>query len=222
MEWTENSISAHTRAIELGSDCIETDLQLTADGYIICMHEPCIDIPKHEEGRTCSVSDLTLEEILTASVTSCPIATLQELLQLDRGGVGLFLELKPECLQPKRIICAVLSQLELFNGWGSSEIYMGSFSLDIKRELCLSIHPQRRVGLAHFEGDFLPQLTMQPGTMAVHDHLLTAGRIEMMRKEGIEIWAWPVNDAVRAKELVVQGISGIITDDPKLMFEAFV
>jgi len=58
--------------------------------------------------------------------------------------------------------------------------------------------------------------------MAVHIHLFTQGRMEMMRKEDIDIWAWPVIDAVRAKELLIQGISRIITGGPKLMLQAFV
>jgi glycerophosphoryl diester phosphodiesterase len=50
----------------------------------------------------------------------------------------------------------------------------------------------------------------------IPDHRLIGGELGV----DIAVYAWTVNDETRARELVVLGVDGIITDDPKRMSEA--
>jgi glycerophosphoryl diester phosphodiesterase len=56
----ENSIQAYQRAIDMGVDIIEVDVQKTQDGHLIIMHDLTVDRTTDGKGR---VSDLTLEQI---------------------------------------------------------------------------------------------------------------------------------------------------------------
>ena len=46
---------------------------------------------------------------------------------------------------------------------------------------------------------------------------LNADPIKAIHARGMKVWAYTVNDGSRAKELIADGIDGIITDDPALL-----
>jgi len=113
-----SSLSAFKAAIPMGPDYIETDLQLTRDGILICFHDLVLEnrtnveqlFPdRHVEisrgGKTVKtwyVNDFTLDEIKTLDYGSwfAPqysderIVTFQELIDLSLGKVGLYPETK--------------------------------------------------------------------------------------------------------------------------------
>src|SRR5687768_17051469 len=62
----EHTIPSYDRAIEIGVDYIEQDLQMTSDGTLVVMHDPTLD-------RTTSGSGLVIE------------TSLEELKRLDAG-----------------------------------------------------------------------------------------------------------------------------------------
>lgn len=51
-------------------------------------------------------------------------------------------------------------------------------------------------------------------TVLVPSHHAVLSGQDLWGLEGLSIWAWTVNDATTARELVDRGVSGIITDDP--------
>ena len=56
----ENTIAAFEAAIELGVDFLELDVRRTADGEIICLHDPTVDRTTDGSGE---LSSLTLAEV---------------------------------------------------------------------------------------------------------------------------------------------------------------
>ena len=56
----ENTLPAYEAAVTSGSDFLETDLQLTADGYAVLMHDRTVDRTTDGSG---AVADLTLAQI---------------------------------------------------------------------------------------------------------------------------------------------------------------
>jgi glycerophosphoryl diester phosphodiesterase len=55
----ENTLESFRKAVKMGAG-IETDVQLTKDGHLICFHDPYIDINE----KSISISKLYLEELL--------------------------------------------------------------------------------------------------------------------------------------------------------------
>jgi glycerophosphoryl diester phosphodiesterase len=58
--WPENTLEAFSAAIELGLDHIETDLRMTADGQIVCLHDESVT---RTTGAPGLVSEMTYREV---------------------------------------------------------------------------------------------------------------------------------------------------------------
>ncbi|MFT7653223.1 MAG: glycerophosphoryl diester phosphodiesterase [Candidatus Azotimanducaceae bacterium] len=113
-----SSLSAFKAAIEMRADYIETDLQVTSDGVLVCFHDLSLErvtnveelfpnrfVEVESEGqlaKTWYVNDFTLAEIKTldfgswfsAEYATERIVSFQELIDLSRGRVGLYPETK--------------------------------------------------------------------------------------------------------------------------------
>ncbi|WP_087974216.1 glycerophosphodiester phosphodiesterase family protein [Oceanobacillus rekensis] len=98
-EYPENSLGSVNEAIEDGTEIVEIDVMLTADGVPVLMHDSTVDRTTNGTGK---VSDFTLEEIKelrlkeglggkTAKLTDYTVPTLEEamLAAKDRAIVNL-------------------------------------------------------------------------------------------------------------------------------------
>jgi glycerophosphoryl diester phosphodiesterase len=96
----ENSLAAFQKAIDLGCDFVEIDTRLTKDGHIVSVHNATID--QYVVGKNGKVKDYTLAELKQMSIgeklgpdwKNTQIPTFQEILQLCRGQIGIYLDLK--------------------------------------------------------------------------------------------------------------------------------
>jgi len=96
----ENSIAAYKEAIRIGCDFIEIDVRTTRDGQLISIHDASID--EYIAGNSGKVCDLTLAEIrkldigekVGAKWRGTKIPTLEEILQVSKGKIKIYLDLK--------------------------------------------------------------------------------------------------------------------------------
>jgi len=96
----ENSLPAYQKAIELGCDFVEIDVRMTKDGKIVSVHNPTIDA--YVTGITGKVSDFTLAELKDLDIgerlgpawENTRIPAFEEILQLCKGQIGIYLDLK--------------------------------------------------------------------------------------------------------------------------------
>lgn len=99
----ENTLAAFRKAIELGADGMEMDLQLTRDGAVVVIHDDRLERTTDGRGR---VTDLTLAEVKLADAgvkfglayRGERVPTLSEVIDLVKASgndrVGLNLEIK--------------------------------------------------------------------------------------------------------------------------------
>jgi glycerophosphoryl diester phosphodiesterase len=87
----ENSLEAYKRAVELGVDVIEIDLNETSDGVVVVMHDGTIDRTTDGKGKP---SDYTLAELKKFHLrnglgrpTRNTIPTLEEVMLVAKGKV---------------------------------------------------------------------------------------------------------------------------------------
>lgn len=59
-KYPENTMTAFRKAIEVGVDQIETDIRITKDGELVCIHDETVDRTTNGSGRVC---DFTLAEL---------------------------------------------------------------------------------------------------------------------------------------------------------------
>lgn len=96
----ENSIPAIQKAIELGCDFVEIDTRLTKDGQIVSVHNASVD--EYVLGVKGKVKDFTLAEIKKLDIgekagsawKNTRIPTIDEILQVCKGKIGIYLDLK--------------------------------------------------------------------------------------------------------------------------------
>jgi len=97
----ENTLAAYEAAIEIGVDFVEVDLRTTRDGHIVSIHNKEID-SYVTSGQKGLVSEMTLEELKRLDIGSriSPqwsnerIPEFEEILELCKGRVGIYLDLK--------------------------------------------------------------------------------------------------------------------------------
>lgn len=147
-----SSLSAFEAAVEMRPDYIETDIQITSDGVLICFHDLVLENRTNVvalfpdrfteidrdgvKAKTWYVNDFTLAEIKTLDYGSwfAPeyaserIVTFQELIDLARGKVGLYPESKnPAFYQARGIdIDEAMHLLFVRNGLETPEGQIGT------------------------------------------------------------------------------------------------
>lgn len=123
----ENTLRAFRRAIELGADMSELDVQLSKDGALVIMHNSSVDATTNGHGL---VRDLTLMELQQLDAGKGErVPTLQQAIDLVRGKNGLYIELKaPETPRP------TVTLLRANQFTADHQVIVGSFSADLVRE----------------------------------------------------------------------------------------
>lgn len=102
----ENTLAAYRKAIELECDFIEVDIRTTRDGHLVSIHDATIDRYSNR-GEKGKVDELTLEELRGIDIGSRinsrwsdeRVPTLDEILQLCRGRIGIYLDIKSASLK---------------------------------------------------------------------------------------------------------------------------
>lgn len=107
----ENTLAAYRKAIEVGADFVEIDIRETKDGALVSIHNATVD--DYTSDAKGPVASFTLEELRSFDIGSriAPewaqerIPTLEEILNLCRGQVGIYLDLKKA--DPAKVVAVV-------------------------------------------------------------------------------------------------------------------
>lgn len=102
----ENSLPAYQKAIELGADFVEIDVRTTKDGKFVSIHNATIDA--YVPGKSGKVKEMTLEELRALDIgkrlgpkwEGTRIPTFEEILELCKGKIGIYLDLKDAPVAP--------------------------------------------------------------------------------------------------------------------------
>ena len=110
----ENTLPAFRRAFDEGADLLETDLQLTADGVFVCLHDATVDRTTNGTGE---VARMSLEQLKLLSA-DCgrpefageTVPTLAEAAAILPQSVLLALELKSDRFLEAEVVERLLSE----------------------------------------------------------------------------------------------------------------
>jgi glycerophosphoryl diester phosphodiesterase len=215
----ENTLRAFRRAIELGADMSELDLQLSKDGALVVMHNYTVDETTNGHG---AIQDLTLHELKQLDAgggESIPI--LEEVIDLVRGRNGLYLELKA-----KGTPSAVVSLLRVNRFTEPHQVIVGSFQPDLVRET-KEFAPELKTALLVgpvFPAPELVEMAHQARAdyihlcwenRAPHPHeLLTPDLLQALRAAGLGIVLWHEEREDEIAALRTLDVDAICTNTP--------
>jgi glycerophosphoryl diester phosphodiesterase len=226
----ENTIRAYQRAIDLGADAVEMDVRLTADRVPVIYHYFYLEELTPLVGPIFNYSAKELRQVQVANKVrpeiAEPVPTLREVMESIGGKIGLEIELKgpePECVE---IVADVLQDYQHI--WNMIEItsYEPALLLEI-HALCPDLaidllyprsEPWMKLDVVAYQAFHRARSAM---ARAVHLHptQLTVGVVDFIRKNGIEVHAWDVNEEESLQTCVELKIPRLCTDRFQLAFD---
>lgn len=210
----ENTLAAIELAIAEGADYAEIDVQETADGVVVVIHDRELKRVTGVKRDIWDVSYAELSELDAGSWFSEEFAdqripSLQETIDTARGRIKLNIELKFNSRE--EALAARTVELIRRNGVGDEVIltsldYQGlSEAGRLDPSLKLGFIVARSVGNPWgLDVDFL----------SVETRLVDAATSRRAHNAGKQVHVWSVNDPLEMSRLIDLGVDNIITDDP--------
>ena len=221
--YPENSLLAFEKAVEMGCDAYEIDVQLSRDGEVMVFHDEKLDRTTDGKGFLVEHSYEELKKIkITANNENNKyplqkIITLAELLtMMQENDIILNLELKNDVIDYEGIekkVCKLLKKYQMLD-----RVLISSFNhYSLKRfaKLCPEvdlgilymttlIKPERYADLLDFE-----IRSLHPAAKTLNKEV-----VEGIKAAGYEIYPYTVNEEKELKKMIELGVDGIITDYP--------
>ncbi len=207
----ENSLQAFKLAMQQGADGIEFDVQLSADGRPIIIHDDTIDRTCDAQGR---VADMTAAELAALDLGNGEgVPTLDELFG-TLGPQPLYnLELKTIGLADRGLEVAVAACIQAHDV--GDRVLISSFSPPSLRRARRYLSPGIPLGLLR-ERTATRLACRFLGVQADHPQhtLINAQSMAWAAANGYRVHTWTVDDPVEAQRLADLGVHGIITNTP--------
>jgi len=195
----ENTLPAFERAIADGADFVEFDVQMSADGVPVVFHDAELQRLTPLSGR--------LRRHAVAELREVGIPTLDEVLQVVRGRIGVMAELKsPHLQRPHPLVERVVARLEP----GDVVISFQERALLEARRLAPQLRLLQHVGL----GVSIRTAAAYAWGAGFLDAAVTPRGLERARSFGLATTVYTVNDERRMRKLAALPVDGVFTDRP--------
>jgi glycerophosphoryl diester phosphodiesterase len=215
----ENTVAALRGAIEARADWAEIDVQHSADGALVIVHDTDLE---RIGGPRRAVAQSTLAEIQAIDVGRfhAPafhgerVPTLQQMIAAAGDRIRLNIELKPSGprdVEPlvRDVVAAVQAAGIIDRCRLCSQSYDGML-------LARRLEPRLHVGF--IAGAALGDLSrLDVGFLMVNLPLATRRLVDSAAVHGLDVHVWTVSDPGLLSVLIDRGLANVITDDPAAM-----
>lgn len=216
----ENTLRAFARAIEMEATLIELDVHLSRDRELVVIHDADLSRTTTGTGR---VSELTLDEIRRFDAgLGEHVPTLGEVIDLVRGQVQLYIELKGQ--QTPAAVVDTLQAKDFIDQAivGSFYPWLPQKAKFLEPALRTSVLVAWRDRQADFvdwalavNADYV-HLCWEHGSPTPHQ-LLSADLITSIRRQGLETILWHEERPEELVELIQLDVYGICTNTPDVL-----
>jgi glycerophosphoryl diester phosphodiesterase len=235
----ENTLAAFEHAVAVGADVLEMDVQPTADGAIVVIHDATVDRTTDGRGR---VDSFTLEDLRKLDAghnwsndggrthpvrgKEIRIPALAEvfsrfprtrmIVDMKHGGAALA---RPLCELVRR---SGMTEKALVASMNADAV--AAFRAACPEVLTAMSAAEARVfhgfHLAGLEFAYTPPVMALLIPDRLRDRtLVTAALVEAARRRNVRVQVWTVNDGERMRQLAQIGVGGIMTDRPDRLME---
>lgn len=200
----ENTLPAFERAIEVGADYVEFDVQASSDGGLVVFHDLRLDRLTPARGP--------LRARPLAELRELGIPTLEEVLELTAGRVGVMVELKSPWLFRRHDI--VNRTLQLL-GPDAVIVSFSRRAILETRRLRPSLRTVQHVGF----GTSIRAAGSFAWAAGFDDARVTSRGIARAHTLGLQALVYTVNEPTRLRALHAIGADGVFSDRPDLALE---
>lgn len=223
-QYPENTLLAFRRAIEMGVDYLELDVQMTRDGELVVMHDETLDRTTNGAGF---VHEHTLKQIRELDAGRGEgVPTLTEVLELARAHeVRLCIEVKGVDAAASVQIAEVVVRAVQQAGFVPFTVITSFFPDALRRAKTLEPRFATLLDPSPQDGSLTP-LEICEQTLAAHANIISydfryvseqVARAAQLA--GLALWPWAPNTPAEIRPLLALGVPGIMSDRPDLLNE---
>ncbi len=215
----ENTLLAFRKAIEVGADYFELDVQRSKDNKAMVIHDATID-KTSSDNQTGEIVQMNSKELKNIKVgytkkfgdkyADEKLPTLKGALEVAKGKIKVCIEIKSYGLEQE--VLEAVNELEM-----NDQVIIFSFyypvlakirKLDNKIPILYLISEADEMTV-----DYAKVIDAKAiGVGSRTD--LTKEYIDFAHQQGVEVWQWTVNDEEKMESLMDIGLDGLITDYP--------
>lgn len=221
--YPENTLAAFKKAVELGADGVEFDVQLTKDGEVVVIHDELIDRTMTGSGlvKNFSLSELrqmSAGEFFSPDFKEEKIPTLREVLEVVQDLEVINIELKNYIPYPEleEKVLKLVDEFEI-----RDQVIISSFN-HYSLQKVKKLQPEIKTGALLMSKMINPSdYAFKRGFDALHLHFLTADQeiIDKSNFMGLQVSVYTVNFPEAVVELLEKGVDMIITDDLEMALD---
>lgn len=203
----ENTVAALRKGLEHHVDMLEFDLRVTKDGVVVLHHDAALKDPN---GNKLQVAETDYKVLKTHKPD---LATFEEVLDAIGHAVPLYVEVKGGV--PVKPISKIIKR-RLEKDWENDYFLLGSKSQETLRELHAALPDIRKVVIEPWSGVRAHRRAREVNAkiVAMNQRWLWWGFIRGFKHSDYELYAYPLNDPVKARRWAGWGLSGVVTDYP--------
>ena len=237
LESPENTLHAFERALQAGSDVLEIDIQRSADGVLFVFHDETLDRTTNGSGAAAEKKWNELQTLDAAfdwnpaRLSEPPlrgagirIPSLEEVFR-KFPGTPMIVEIKPD---DPETVAALGLLLDAYDRWDATIVasFHHGVIKQFRKEFPRALTSAGRGEVKRF---YLLQKAGLAGLVKTPAHsfqlperfgpfnLLSRRMLRALRKRGINVHVWTVNEESEMRRIINLGVQGILTDRPSVL-----
>lgn len=222
----ENTRAAFELMIPLGVNWLETDIDMTADGHLVLIHDSKVNRTSNGNGTVNHNSLMGLQKLdfgqwFAPTFTGERIVTLDWLIDfINEHHINVNLELKTNVRGEQQNFYLMRLHQAIHRINRDNQIIVSSFDVKLLKKFH-ELMPKITIGLltAEMISENTVTRARSVGATYVHPDVngLTEADIQLLLDYQLPVNVWTVNDIAVAQRLDNWGVHAIFTDFPKTM-----
>ena len=223
----ENTLASVKKALEIGVDRIEIDVQQTSDSVVVLLHDKTLDRTTNSKGK---VGKMTLKQLETIHANANfesefpqePIPTLEQIFELMDGSVEFVIEIKAGNKTYPGIEDNVAALIKNFDAQKWALVH--SFNDKVLEHLRKN-HPTIRLQklFVSYSGGLMLDFKLHAVNLSKYDYVegfgisLSSAKKKLVDKiHGLDkkVHVWTVNKEEDMVRLIELDVDGLITNYP--------
>ena len=203
----ENTLASIEKAISIGCDFTEVDVQRTADESLILLHDERVDRTTNGKG---AAAEMTLADIRKLDAGGGQvIPTLEEALATAGGRIGLILELKAEGLAYD--VCGIVRA----SGFPGEIIYASFLHDELQHVRRADPDARTLVLFKRLSKDPAAEATrLQATHVGLRFDTATLPLMKALHKARLRVFVYTVNRPADIARMRALGVDGIVSNHP--------